>query len=134
MGPYSDEESMDKQLELAHKKVEAGARFIITTPVFDMDRFTSFMDKAKDLNVPVIPTVFLLKTVGIARYMATYEPGVFISEETIKRIRKAPDRELECIKIAGETIKALRGIAQGVKIVTLGWEYRLPTILEQASI
>ena len=134
LGPYSDEESMDERLALASKKIEAGAGFIVTPPVFDMDRFTSFMDKAKDLNVPVIPTIFLLKTVGIARYMATYEPGVFISEQMIKRIRQAPDRELECIKIAGETIKALRGIAQGVQIVTLGWEYRLPAILEYAGL
>ena len=134
LGPYSDEESLDRELALAKKKVEAGAGFIITPPVFDMDRFTSFMDKAKGLNVPIIPTVFLLKTVGIARYMATYEPGVFISEEMIKRIRQAPDRELECIKIAGETVKALKGMAQGVQIVTLGWEYRLPAILEHAGI
>ena len=91
-----------------------------------MGRFTSFIEKAKDLNVPIIPKVFLLKTVGIARYMATYEPGVFISEEMIKRIRRASDRELECIKIAGETVKALRDIAQGVQIITLGWEHRLP--------
>ena len=134
LGSYSDEESMDKQLALAYEKVEAGARFIITPPVFDIDRFIFFMDKARDLKIPVIPTVFLLKTVGIARYMATYEPGIFISEQTIKRIRQAPDREMECIKIAGETVKALKGIAQGVQIVTLGWEYRLPAILEQAGI
>ena len=81
LGPYSDEESLEKELLHAKKKIEAGASFIITPPVFDMDRFTSFIDKAKDLNVPIIPKVFLLKTVGIARYMATYEPGVFISEE-----------------------------------------------------
>jgi methylenetetrahydrofolate reductase (NADPH) len=134
LGPYADEKALEKELELTKKKIEAGAEFVITPPVFDMDPFISFMEKANDLNVPIIPTVFLLKTVGIARYMATYEPGVSISEQTIKRIRQAPDRELECIKIAGETVKALKGIARGVKIVTLGWEYRLPTILEYADI
>ena len=134
LAPYSDEEGLEKELVLTRKKIEAGAEFVITPPVFDMDPFISFMEKAVDLHVPIIPTVFLLKTVGIARYMATYEPGVSISEQTIKRIRQAPDRELECIKIAGETVKALKGIAQGVKIVTLGWEYRLPAILEHADI
>lgn len=133
-GPYDDEEGLQKELALTRKKIEAGAQFVITPPVFDLDPFLSFMEKAGDLNVPIIPTVFLLKTVGIARYMATYEPGISISEETIKRIRQAPDRELECIKIAGETVKALKGIARGVKIVTLGWEHRLPTILEYADI
>jgi methylenetetrahydrofolate reductase (NADPH) len=47
----------------------------------------------------------------------------------IKRIRKAPDRDLECLKIAGETIAALKSLVQGVKIETLGWEHKLPTIL-----
>jgi len=134
LGPYSDNDSLDQELALARKKIEAGAEFIITPPVFDMDHFTSFMDRARDLNIPIIPTVFLLKTVGIARYMATYEPGVFISEQMIKRIRKAPDREQECLKIAGETIRDIKKTAQGVLIVTLGWEYRLPDILEYAGI
>ncbi|MBN1847374.1 MAG: methylenetetrahydrofolate reductase [Deltaproteobacteria bacterium] len=134
LGPYKDDDGLERVITAAAKKVEAGAGFIVTPPVFDIDRFSILMERLKPLNIPVIPTIFLLKTVGIARYMATYEPGVFISEQTIKRIRQAPDRELECIKIAGETIHALRGIAQGVRIVTLGWEHRLPTILEYAGI
>lgn len=134
MGPYPDDEGMEEALAHAKTKIEAGADFMITPPVFDIERFATFMDKAKAFNVAVIPTVFLLKTVGTARYMATYEPGVFISEQLIKRIRQAPDRELECIKIAGETVKALRDISHGVKIVTLGWEHRLPAILEYAGL
>ena len=99
-----------------------------------MDRFVSFLEKAKGLGVPIIPTVFLLKTVGIARYMATYEPGAFIPEHMIKRMRQAKDREMEGFVIAGETIKHLKGLAQGVQIVTLGWEHRLPTILDYAEL
>jgi methylenetetrahydrofolate reductase (NADPH) len=64
------------------------------------------LEKIAALDVPVIATVFLIKSVGIARYMALNEPGAHISEEMIKRIRKAPDREMECLKIAGETIAA----------------------------
>ena len=66
--------------------------------------------------------------------MATYEPGAFISEEIITRIRKSPDRENEGIRIAGETIKALRNLAHGVMIVTLGWEHRIPEILDHAVL
>jgi len=112
----------------------AGAQFVITPSVFDVDHFVSFMDKAKGLGVPIIPTVFLLKSVGIARYMANYEPGAHISEQMIRRIRKASDREMECIRIAGETVAALKEHAQGVRIQTLGWEYRLPAILDSAGI
>lgn len=84
--------------------------------------------------MPVIPTVFLLKSLAIAQYIATTDPGAHISDEVITRIRKSKDRELEGIKIAGETIAALRGLAQGVMIQTLGWEYKLPEILEAAGI
>jgi methylenetetrahydrofolate reductase (NADPH) len=132
--PFADERELDQELEAAQKKIEAGAQFVLSPSVFDMDRFVSFMDRAKSLGVPIIPTVFLLKTVGIARYMATYERGVYIPEEMIKRMRQAKDRELEGFVIAGETIKHLKGIAQGVQIVTLGWEHRLPTILDYAGV
>lgn len=134
IGPYAGEEDLEKAVALAKKKVALGAQFVISPPVFDLDRFASFADAVRDLGVPIIPTVFLLKTVGIARYMATYEPGAFISEEIITRIRKSSDRENEGIRIAGETIKALRNLAHGVIIVTLGWEHRIPEILDHAVL
>lgn len=124
----------DEELALAEKKVAAGAQFMVTPPVFDLDVFGSFMEKAQKLNVPVIPTVFLIKSVAIARYIATSEPEANLSEDTIKRIRKASDREMEGIKIAGETVAALRGVAQGVRIQTLGWEHRLASILDVAGL
>lgn len=132
--PYVDDSALDKELEKVRKKVEAGAQFIISPPVFEVDRFTSFMTKAKGLEVPIIPTVFLLKSVGIARYMATTLPAYHISEEIIRRIRQAQNRDMECIRIAGETIAKLKDMAQGVQIVTLGWEHQLPAILEAAGI
>jgi methylenetetrahydrofolate reductase (NADPH) len=82
----------------------------------------------------VIPTVFLIKSVAIARYIANSEPDANLSEDLIKRIRKASDREMEGIKIAGETVAALRGMAQGVRIQTLGWEHRLGAILDAAGL
>ena len=129
-----DEADMESELQLAQNKVAAGAQFIITPPVFDVEIFADFMKKAVALGVPIIPTVFLIKSVAIARYIATSEPSAHLSEAMIKRIRKSSDRELEGIKIAGETIAALSKIAQGVKIQTLGWEHRLPQILDVAGL
>ena len=133
LGTYA-EEGLEQAIALTKKKVDLGAQFVITPPVFDLDRYASLAHTLKDLGVPIIPTVFLLKTVGIARYMATYEPGAHISEAIITRIRKSPDRETEGIRIAGETIKGLRSMAQGVLIVTLGWEHRIPEILDHADL
>ncbi len=134
IAPFGDPNALEEELSLASKKIEAGAQFIITPPVFDLDRFASVMERFKTLGVPVIATVFLIKSVGIARYIANYEPGAHISEEMIKRIRKAPDTEMECLQMAGESVAGLKQLAHGVQIVTLGWEYRLPVILDHAGI
>lgn len=134
IAPSADDEAFEKELSLARKKIEAGAQFIITPPVYDLDRFSEAMKAFITLGVPIIPTVFLIKSVGIARYLSTYEPGAYISEDVIKRIRKASDTETECLRIAGETVAGLKKVAQGVHIITLGWEYRLPKILDYAGI
>lgn len=134
IAPYENEKQLTRELELAGQKVGAGASFVITPPVFDVQNFASFMDKAKGLGVPILPTVFLIKSLAIAQYIANSEPGADISDDLIRRIRKSPDRELEGIKIAGETIAALKNMAQGVRVQTLGWEHRLPEILDAAGV
>jgi 5,10-methylenetetrahydrofolate reductase len=131
---FANEAGMAESLADAEKKVEAGAQFLIAPPCFDVTKFGAFLDKAKSLNVPIIATIFLIKSVGIARYMALNEPGACISEDLISRIRKASDREGECLKIAGEIIADLKDKVAGVKIETHGWEHRISTILDNAGI
>ncbi len=132
--PAKNEIALEAELELAQKKVKEGAQFLVTPPVFNIDAFTYFMEKAKSLGIPVIATVFLLKSVGVARYISTNVPGPPIPEEMISRLRKAPDRIKECITIAGELITSLKELCQGVQLVTMGWENRLPAILDAAKI
>jgi methylenetetrahydrofolate reductase (NADPH) len=134
MAQCADDQALDQELESIRQKVEAGAGFVVTPAVFDLSRFSSFRDRAQGLGVPVIATVFLLKSVGSARYIANTEPAAGISEELIRRIRKASDRELECVRVAGETVAALKEMVQGVRLVSLGWEHRLPAILDVAGL
>jgi methylenetetrahydrofolate reductase (NADPH) len=131
--PAKNEMALERELTIAQEKVKEGAQFMVTPPVFNIPAFTYFMDKARTLGIPVIATVFLLKSVGVARYISTNVPGPPIPDEMISRIRKAPDRISECIAIAGELVNALRGLCQGVHIVTMGWENRLPAILDAAT-
>ncbi|MGD8834468.1 MAG: methylenetetrahydrofolate reductase [Desulfobacteraceae bacterium] len=130
MASFADDNEMAAELAAARQKVEAGAQFLIAPPVFDIPRYDTFLTAAKELGVPVIATVFLIKSVGVARYMSLNEPGAHISEDLIRRIRKASDREGECVKIAGEIIAALKDKVAGVKIETQGWEHRLAAILD----
>ncbi|MBE0584631.1 MAG: methylenetetrahydrofolate reductase [Desulfofustis sp.] len=134
IAPYADEKALAAELQAAADKVAAGAGFVISPPVFDLDHFQTFLGQAKGLGVPVIPTVFLLKSLAIAQYIAGSEPGAQISEALIRRIRKSSDREAEGLKIAGETVAALKGLAQGVMLQTLGWEHKLPDILDHAGL
>lgn len=131
---WPDESAMEAELALIRLKAAAGARFMIAPPVFDVDHFAKFLEAAAPLEVPVIPSVFLIKSVAVARYIATHEPTSRISEELITRMRKSADRELEGVKIAAELITQLKELAGGVLIQTMGWEHRLPLILETAGI
>ncbi len=133
IAPFTDSAAADKELALAKAKIAAGAGYIITPPVFNIDSSAEFLAKACDLGVPVISTVFLIKSLAIAQYIANSDPGSNISDDLIRRIRKSSDRELEGIKIAGETITALKDKSQGVLIQTLGWEHRTPEILDAAG-
>ncbi len=133
LAPFVDEAGLTHELDLAKQKIEAGAHFVVTPPVYDVNRFEDFMQKAVALKAPVIAPVFLIKSVAVARYIAANEPSASISEDLIRRLRKSSDREGEGVKIAGETIASLRKMAQGVLIQTMGWEHRLPAILDVAG-
>lgn len=134
IGGYRDEAGLAAELETARLKIAAGARFILTPPVFNLEKFSAFMEQAKALEVPIIPTVFLIKSLAIAQYIASSEPEADISDDLIRRIRKSSDRELEGIKIAAETLTHLKEVANGVMLQTLGWEHKLPEILDAAGL
>ena len=134
IGSYKDEAGLEQQLVLAKAKIEAGARFVITPPVYDLAHFEQFMQKAVSLKAPIIPSVFLIKSVAVARYIAANEPGAVIPEDLFRRFRTSPDRETEGEKIAGETVARVRKMAQGVLLQTMGWEHRIPAILETAGL
>ncbi len=134
LAPFANDQELEASLSAAKEKIEAGASYVITPPVFDLPSCASALDKIKALGVPVIATVFLLKSLAIAQYIANSEPGSNISDELIRRIRKSSDREQEGIVIAGETITALKESTQGVLIQTLGWEHKVPSILDVAKL
>ena len=134
IAPWADQAALDQEIAAAAAKISAGAAFLITPPVFDLEAFAAFMKKVKPLNVPVIPTVFLIKSLAIAQYIVNSEPGTSIPDELIRRIRKSSDREREGIKIAGETVASLKEMADGVLLQTLGWEHKLPEILDIAGL
>ena len=122
--------SPELELEEMNKKIAAGTQFFITPPLFDIAAIEPFMKRIDREKTIVIPTVMLLKSLGMARYIARNMKDVYIPDEMIERIRKAPEKVRECIRIAGETVKTLKKEGfDGVLLATLGWEHKLPEIL-----
>ncbi len=132
--PIRDDKHLEEEVIAAKAKIDAGAHYIMVPPVFDTTYYAHILNTFKALNVPVIATVFMLKNVGMARYISMNDPASRLSEALISRIRKAKDREMECIQITGEIITELKSKADGIKISALGWEDRLPVILDSAGL
>ncbi len=131
VGAGARDRSPELEIEEMNRKAAAGATFFITPPVFDLASLSPFMKRVSRDDVRIIPTVVLLKSLGMARYMARNMPHVYIPDELIARIRGAGDKVRECLVIARELIGALKaGGFAGVYVATVGWERQLPAVLE----
>jgi len=121
---------LDREIDAVKRKIDAGVRFFITPPLFDTAAIQPFFEKLDNSDVFIIPTVVLLKSVGMARYMSRNMTNVHIPDELIKRLQKAPDKTKECTIIAAETLKAIKSAGfSGAQIATIGWENKLPDII-----
>ena len=122
------------------KKIEAGADFIQTQGIFDMDRFERWMEKVRALGlhkkVPILAGIIPVKSLGAARYMKNNVSGMIVPDHIIDRLKAAPDKKAEGVKIAVEMIqhlKTIEGVA-GVHIMAVAWEEIVPEICERAGL
>ncbi len=123
--------SAELEAEEMMKRAAAGARFFITPPLFDTSLLKPFLKRIDTQKITVIPTVLLLKSLGMARYIARNMDHVHIPDTLIKRIQRSPDKARECIKIAAQLVSDLKTEGyHGVLLSTIGWEHRLPEIIE----
>ncbi len=111
------------------KKIQAGARFFQTQAVFDHEKLERFMAEANPLGVPVLLGVLLLKSARMAEFLNRNIPGVRVPQALIDRLAAAPEPLEEGIAIARETVGMARRHCQGVHLMTLGHENRIPDIL-----
>ncbi|MBW2284406.1 MAG: methylenetetrahydrofolate reductase [Deltaproteobacteria bacterium] len=126
---------LELELENLLKMIDYGVEYVVTKPVFDVRRFQEFVKRVDTSRVAVIPTVLLLKSAGMARYIDRNIRGISIPPEMIRGIQKAPDKVQECIRIAGEIISRLKEMGMaGVYISTVGWEDKLPQLMGEAKL
>ena len=130
----STEAAFELQLIKMEKKIEAGARFFQTQAIYEPDAFAKFMRRVKGFNVPILAGIIPLKSVGMARFMNKNVAGVFVPEELIEKMAAAEDKTRTGLEIAADIIKELKDICQGVHIMAIGWEKKVPAVLDAAGL
>lgn len=123
-------EPFELMLQKFAKKVENGARFFQTQAVFDAGKFERFMATARPMGVPVLLGVLLLKSARMARFLNDNIPGVRVPTRLIERLDQAARPLDEGVAIAREMVAVARQHCQGVHLMTLGCDERIPEIME----
>jgi methylenetetrahydrofolate reductase (NADPH) len=135
VNPGADTEAaLEMQIIRMEKKIEAGARFFQTQGIFDLDLFERFMKRIEGFKTPVLGGVILLKSAGMARFMNKNVAGVFVPEPLIKEMEETKDKVKTSVKLAAKLIKGLKDICQGVHIMAIGWEKRIPMVMEESGL
>lgn len=117
------------------RKKEAGARFVQTQMVMDGESLKRFVGEiAAPLQLPVLAGVFLLKSARNAAFINRVVPGAQIPQVVIDRLAAAADPAAEGVAIAAEQVAAYLRIAQGVHLMAIKAEERIPEILRQAGL
>jgi 5,10-methylenetetrahydrofolate reductase len=92
------------------------------------------MKRVEEFGVPIMAGIIPLKSVGMARYMNKNVSGVFVPEETIQRLAAAEDKSRAGLQLAAELMKDLKDLCQGLHIMPIGWEKRIPELLDLAGL
>jgi len=125
---------VEPQIIKMEKKVKAGAQFFQTQAVYEPGKFKEFMKAIAHLNIPVLVGIVLLKSAGMARFMNKNVAGVHVPDNLIEEMDEAEDRAKKSIEIAARLIKEMKPLCQGVHIMAIGWEKKVPEVLDAAGL
>jgi len=124
------------------KKVAAGADFIQTQIVYNVDKFAEWMKMARDKGiherVKILAGVAPIKSVGAAKYMKTRVPGMDVPDSTVARLQGVPKDQVSkegiklCIDIINQ-VREIEGVA-GIHLMAIEWEETVPAIVEAAGL
>ena len=113
--------NLDEELRRFDYKLEAGAEFVLTRPIFDVSNFERVLKRIDSARLPVVAGIFPFDSVRNAEFMANEVPGVRVPESLMDRLRRADGQDAvaaEGIVIAREIAQRLRGIVQGIQVST----------------
>jgi methylenetetrahydrofolate reductase (NADPH) len=124
------------------KKVAAGAQFIQTQCIYNLDKFEEWMKGVRDRGLhektAIMAGLTPMKSAGMARYMKNRVPGMDVPDEVVKRLADTPKEKQaeEGIKICIESIQRLKEVegVRGFHIMAIEWEEKVPGIVEAAGL
>lgn len=124
------EDSIEREFLKMRQAANAGAEFFVTSPQFDIPRAKALVDAAKGIGKAVFVGIMILKSVGMARYLNEV-PGISkVPDDIIDKLSSAPVKAKAGIEIAAEAINELQAVADGVVIWPIGWEHKVPALLD----
>ncbi|KAF0208524.1 MAG: methylenetetrahydrofolate reductase [Actinomycetota bacterium] len=126
---FPEAEPWDIQLLRAERKVEAGARFFQTQAIFDLAKLERTVAVMRPLGVKVIAGVIVLRSARAVDFINNRLAGLMVPDDIVARIKGASDVAIEAVALATEQVRAIRDIADGVHIMTLGLDSAVPQIL-----
>ncbi len=128
---------LERECSRFRYKVEAGANWAMTQPVFDPDSMFRFLDFAEPFGIPIIAGLWPLKSLRNAEFMANEVPGVFVPKAILERMAKytgAEDQLKEGLDIAQEIVEAVKSRVQGLQVsAPLGQVELLQDLLKLAG-
>jgi len=129
---------LEPQLIKFGKKIKAGARFFQTQAIYDIERFKDFMKHARRFPVKILAGFVVLKSAAMAGFLNKNVPGIRVPHELIDELKTAgKEKALDTgLNIAARHIRQLKdeGICDGVHIMAIGMEDKVPVILERAGL
>jgi 5,10-methylenetetrahydrofolate reductase len=129
---------IEPQLMKFEKKINAGAKFFQTQAIYDIEKFKEFMGYVRKFPVKMLAGIVVLKSAGMANFMNKNVPGIRVPQELIDEIKAAgKEKALETgLDIAARHIRQLKeeGICDGVHIMAIGIEHKVPVIMERAGL
>jgi 5,10-methylenetetrahydrofolate reductase len=125
---------IEPQIIKMEKKIEAGAEFFQTQAVYDIKVFENFLNKIRHLKTTILAGIVLLKSAGMARYMNKNVAGVFVPDNLIKEMEETKDKVAKSVEIAARLIKESKPMCQGIHIMPIGWDKKVPLVLDAAGL
>jgi homocysteine S-methyltransferase len=115
--------SVDVEYEIHHFewKVDAGAQFVVTQPIFDVETFLEFLRRIDHVRIPTIAAVWPLVSYRNAEFLNNEVPGIEVPDRILERMRKASEESKEAgmaegLAIAREMVEQLQPHVQGVQV------------------